>query len=139
MGQHLKYDESFIPCPVSEDDELFRNGIFEFNITCMIRYLEHENAAIAVTEFDVDNYYRGFSSLNESHIDSANLDKPVIVAEISPGNYNLIDGNHRAEKARRNGVFILPCFRVDATQHIHFLTSRQAYVEYIEYWNEKVR
>ena len=47
---------------------------------------------------------KGFSSINESHMDSVVISQPVILAEISPGRFNLIDGNHRMEKARRLGV-----------------------------------
>ncbi len=139
MTQHLKYDEGFVPCQVTEGDELFRNGIFEFNISKLINYLERENSDIAATEVEVGSYYRGFSSINESHVDTVSLDQPVILAEISPGRYNLIDGNHRVEKAGRNGVHKLPCYRVDVTRHLRFLTSKRAYVAYVEYWNGKVR
>ncbi len=34
-----------------------------------------------------------FSPINESHVDSVEISKPVILAEIFPGQYNLIDGN----------------------------------------------
>jgi hypothetical protein len=138
LTQRLKYDKDFIPCPVTEGDEIFRNGIFEFNISKLINYLEHENSGIAVTEIDVGSYYEKFSSINESHVDSVSLDQPVIIAEISPGRYNLIDGNHRVEKARRNGEQKLPSYRIDVTRHLRFLTSKRAYIAYIEYWNGKV-
>ena len=137
LPQLLKYDKAFIPCQVTEGDELFRNGIFVFNISKLISHLEGESFDIVVTE--VDNYPREFSSINESHVNTVSLDQPVIVAEISPGRYNLIDGNHRVEKARRNGVHKLPCYRVDVTEHLPFLTSQRAYGAYVEYWNEKIR
>jgi len=38
--QILKTDKKFIPCPVADGDELFLNGIFEFNITKMLEYIE---------------------------------------------------------------------------------------------------
>lgn len=138
LPQYITYNNGFTPCPTAEGDELYRNGVFEFNISRMIHYLKHENTAFKSTDIDISNYYKGFSSITESHVDSANLEHPVIVAEISPGRYNLIDGNHRAEKARRLGVLKLPCYRIEAVQHIPFLTSKHAYSAYIEYWNEKV-
>jgi len=70
----LKYDEGFVPCQVAEGDELFRNGIFQFNISKLINYLEHENSGITVTEVEVGNYYLEFSSINESHVETVSLD-----------------------------------------------------------------
>jgi hypothetical protein len=80
-----------------------------------------------------------FSSINESHIDLVDISKPLILAEISPGRFNLIDGNHRLEKARRMGVKFIQVYRLSVEQHIRFLTSEKAYVAYIEYWNSKVK
>ena len=42
--------------------------------------------------------------LNEPAILAADLTRPVILAEIAPARFNLIDGHHRVEKARREGV-----------------------------------
>ena len=38
MSRMLKADKNFVPCRVDDGDELFQNGIFEFNVT---RILEH--------------------------------------------------------------------------------------------------
>jgi len=72
-------------------------------------------------------------------VDSTDISTPVILAEISPGRYNLIDGNHRMEKARRMGVKNLVAYKLNVEQHIPFLTSKKAYLAYIEYWNSKLR
>lgn len=133
----LKLNEDFIPCPVDDGDEIFRNGIFEFNITKMIEFI-HENAADFVLErAAVDNFPREFSSINEDHMDSVQVSEPVILAEISPGRYNLIDGNHRMEKARRSGLESLQAYRLNVNQHIKFLISKTAYIAYVKYWNSK--
>ena len=86
----------------------------------------------------MSDFCKGFSSINESHMDSVVISRPVILAEISPGQYNLIDGNHRMEKARRLGVMSILAYRVHVEQHIRFLTSKRAYLTYIEYWNSKL-
>ena len=41
----LKVDTHFTPCPVHDDDELFPNGIFEFNITKLLEDI-HNNRAV---------------------------------------------------------------------------------------------
>ena len=72
-------------------------------------------------------------------MDSVELGRPVILAEITPGRYNLIDGNHRMEKAHRLGIKSIPGYRLNVDQHVRFLTSEKAYVAYVEYWNSKLK
>ncbi|NSW91883.1 MAG: ParB N-terminal domain-containing protein [Firmicutes bacterium] len=76
--------------------------------------------------------------MNESYLDSVDLTTPVIIAEICPGMYNLIDGHHRIEKAYRIGLESIPAYKLKARQHIQFLTSTEAYHSYVEYWNSKI-
>ncbi|HHD64090.1 MAG TPA: hypothetical protein ENK96_06995 [Desulfobulbaceae bacterium] len=139
MVKMLRVDNDFTPCPVAAGDELFPNGIFVFNITKMIEYIQKKPDIFTPEEVAVSDFFEGFSSINEIHMDSVEISQPVIVAEIAPGQYNLIDGNHRMEKARRMGVKSLPAYKLNVDQHILFLTSTKAYVTYVEYWNSKVK
>ena len=77
-------------------------------------------------------------NLDEATIETANLSVPILLAEISPGMFNVIDGNHRVERACRAGIGRLSAYRIYANQHLAFLTSVKAYKSYIEYWNSKV-
>ena len=139
LGKALKIDDDFIPCPVAEGDELFPNGIFVFNITKLIEHLEKYPDGILFEEVAVSDFVKGFSFINESHMDSVEISKPVILAEISPGRYNLIDGNHRMEKARRLEIYSIRAYKLNVYQHIRFLTTKRAYIAYVEYWNNKVK
>jgi hypothetical protein len=139
VAKILKVDNDFIPCPVATGDELFPNGIFEFNITKMLEYIKKNPDGIAIEEVTVSDFFEDFSSINESYMDSVEISQPVILAEISPGRYNLIDGNHRMEKARRVGLKSMIAYRLNVEQHMKFLTSKKAYVAYIEYWNSKLK
>ena len=62
----------------------------------------------------------------------------MILAEISPSRYNLIDGNHRVARARREGLPSILAYRIHCPEHVAFLTSVLAYEKYVEYWNSKV-
>ena len=139
MVKMLKIDNDFTPCPCKSGDELFPNGIFEFNITKIVEYIQKNIDNITVEEVSVNDFFKEFSSIDESHVDSVDISLPVLLAEISPGRYNIIDGNHRMEKARRLGVNRTPAYRLNVKQHIKFLTNKKAYVAYIEYWNGKAR
>lgn len=70
---------------------------------------------------------------------STDISKPVILAEISPGQYNLIDGHHRMEKALRLGVARIPSYRLNAEQHSKFLTTEKGYIDFVNYWNDKLK
>jgi len=68
-----------------------------FNITRIIEYIQKSPDEILLEEVVV----------NESHIGSVEVSKPIIVAEIAPGRYNLIVGHQRIEKARRLGIKVV--------------------------------
>ena len=116
--QKLKLDKKFEPCLADDNDEIFPNGFFQFNITKMIDFIS--------------------PNLDEETIQKAQALKPIILAEISPGNYNVIDGNHRLEKAFRDGLKEISAYRLTVDQHQKFLTSIKSYEAYVRYWNQKV-
>jgi hypothetical protein len=120
-------------------DELYPNGIFEFNITKLLEFINTNKDTFQVEEVEVNTIRYSFSNshLNESTIKSADLSVPIILAEISPGLFNVIDGRHRLKKAYRNGASKILVYKVLAEQHIRFLTSSMAYEAYVKYWNDK--
>ena len=115
-AKKIRVNKNFSPCPVSDEDELYRNGIFEFNITKIIEYIHKNSADIRREPVAVKDF----------------------CAEIALGRYNLIDGNHRMEKARRVGLVSLMAYKMDVERHMKFLTDKKAYVSYVEYWNSKL-
>lgn len=137
--EKLRIDKTFIPCSVHDGDELYYNGIFVFNITKMHEYIRSNVDEINLVKIEVDDFPECFSRIDEAHIDSVDVSQPLIIAEISLGNYNLIDGNHRKEKARRMGIASILAYKLNVKQHINFLTDKDAYKSYIEYWNGKLR
>ena len=109
--QLLSIDKSNRPALVNDEDELYQNGIFVFNVTKMTEYLCKYKDKATPESIEVKKYRSGFAVLTENHIDKTNITVPIILAEIRPGGYNVIDGNHRLEKA---------------------------YHAYVEYWNSKI-
>lgn len=128
--------KKFTPCPVDDGDEMYPNGIFVFNISKMTDFIR--NNRFPCEEIQVKDF-NSHSKFNEEHLPTVDVSKPVIVAEISPGRFNVIDGNHRMEKARRMGLETLPAYRIGPEQHIQFLTTEKGYLAYIEYWNGKLK
>jgi hypothetical protein len=137
LKRKLKINKNFQPCPVDDGDEMYPNGIFVFNITKMAEFILNQN--IICEEVSVRDFSAGSSKFNEDHLPSVDVTRPVIVAEISPGRFNVIDGNHRMEKARRMGIEEIPAYKLSPEQHLQFLTTENGYRAYVEYWNGKLK
>ena len=135
----LKLDKNFKPFSVDKGDEIFANGIFEFNVTKLSALIRANPKKFPIERIDVKTLANGIPEhLDESAIQAADVSKPIILVEISPGHFSVIDGNHRLEKARREGLKRIAVYRVTATQHSYFLISVRAYEAYIQYWNSKI-
>jgi len=135
----INASKNFKPCEIEDNDEYFPNGIFVFNITKMISYIEENKTAIPLENINVEDYHdKKFSSEEEDYINSADLNRPAILAEISPGKYNMIDGYHRIEKAHRAGIKTMKAYKLTADHHVQFLTTKKGYLAFVEYWNGKV-
>jgi hypothetical protein len=133
----LKYHPGFKECIVNEEDEIYRNGFFHFNISRLQQYIDANPEKFSVVEIKISDYI-AFSKINESHIDGVDNTKPVIIAEIAPQRYNLIDGNHRAVKAHRQNHKTIKAYQIKMEEHIPFLISHEMYKKYVNYWNSKL-
>lgn len=136
----LKLDKNFKPFPREDGEEFYPNGYFEFNVSKMLEFIRKNPDKFSPEEVEVD-------TLNDLHdedyfdgptVESADITKPIVLGEISPGHFNVIDGNHRLEKARRLGKEKIPAYRIGPNHHVAFLTAEKSYRAYVEYWNEKV-
>jgi hypothetical protein len=138
-SRRLKADPNFKPHLQTEGDEHFANGIFDFNVSRMLAHIETNPALFPIEKVELKALYEyAGDHLDEATVRSADLGRPIVLAEISPGRFNLIDGNHRVERGRREGVLTLPGYRLRADQHLTFLTSMKAYQSFIQYWNSKL-
>jgi hypothetical protein len=135
----LKFDKKFQPCAAEPGDELYPNGIFVFNISRLLAFVQAHPDRFPVEQIelaDIPDY--GGSHLDEASIRAADLSRPILLAEIAPGRYNVIDGHHRIAKARHDGARTVAGQRLWCPEHVRFLTSSTAYQKYIDYWNSKV-
>jgi hypothetical protein len=136
----LRRDRQFAPCAIENEHEFFANGIFEFNITRILEFLDADSVRYPVNSISVSSVPDlDGGRLHEATVRSADLYRPVLLAEISPDRFNLIDGHHRIARARREGILSIPARRIRCPDHLAFLTSARAYECYVEYWNGKVK
>lgn len=140
MNRFIEFNKDFQPSSVDAEDECFPNGIFEFNITKLTKFIEKNPLLFPVEFVSVDSLVRyDESTLDPEVVHTADISNPIILAEISPEKFNVIDGNHRLAKARKLNQEKIPTRRILVEHHIAFLTSTTAYKAFVEYWNSKLK
>lgn len=136
------------PIVPNPGDEVFTSGVFFFNITAMLEWLESESKETVSMPISI----WPVTEKEEHNIEKADITCPIIVAEIAPDyrdfrpeirfndwiarGYSLIDGYHRVEKAKQLGLNELPAIVLRMEQHVPFLYK--GYEEYVHYWNGKL-
>lgn len=133
-------DKHYTPLPTNIGDEIDRNGVFHFNISRIIEHITSGKLVVEKERIHVNKWFlthfRG--SVNEEHLPTVDVTKPVIQAEIRPGMFEIIDGNHRIEKAYRDGVEFINSFKLKGEQLVLFFVDVRGYQAFIEYWNSKL-
>ncbi len=135
----LKLDQNYTLLSTNEGDEIYANGIFTFNISRMLEYIADGKLFAEMEHISVGTWFKAHlkGSVNEEHLLSVDITKPVLQAEIRPNRFEIIDGNHRLTKAYRDGVESVDSYVLKGEQLIPFFTTKQAYEAFIGYWNEK--
>jgi hypothetical protein len=135
----LKRQYDYIPCVAMVGEEIYPNGIFKFNITCILEHIGNGNLSPEFEELEVRNWHTNtLSVINEAHLPSVDCSQPVILGEISPGRYNIIDGHHRIEKAHRKNLPYVPAYKLKMEQLINYFIDLRGYNAFVDYWNSKL-
>lgn len=83
----LRRDKGFQPCVAEPGDETYANGIFEFNITRLLAFAQERTDRFSLIQVEICELpdYGNGRHLNEVAILVADLARPIVLAEISPG------------------------------------------------------
>ena len=146
----LRYDDRPDPLLVPKAGEESGGGFSRINVTALNAFIDEHPEDFEVK--DILLLIRDDENLEEKHIEQADISRPLILAEIAPDRfgiypgieeedwrlrgYSLIDGNHRAAKAKRLGIEKLPAYIVRMEQHLPFMYSH--FESYVDYWNNKL-
>lgn len=123
-------------------DEIYANGIFLFNISRILEDIR--DGAIPYTReiLVLEDWFKSNlrpTDLDEEHLLKIDTSTPILLAEISTARYSIIDGNHRIEKAFREGQKSIECNKILSRTLLDYFTDERGYLSYLDYWNEKVR
>ena len=137
----MKPNPDYEPCTVREGEELFPNGIFVFNISRIIEDILNKQLVVEEEDINVEDCLRKQCSgrVDESHMPTVDTSLPIIVAEIRPGMFNVIDGHHRMEKAHREKEVSIHTYKLRGEQLLPYFSEKKGYLSFINYWNEKLK
>jgi len=139
----LKFIKNYIPkVQESEEIEIYPNGIFTFFISKILEDIDNGNFKPQMERINIQNWRKSHSkhtdSLDENHLKIANTRKPIIQAEIRIGKFEIIDGNHRFEKAFRDGKKTINSYKIYGEELVSYFYEKQGYECFVKYWNSKL-
>jgi len=160
MDRMIFYDDDFQFCTRKEKDEVFTTGHFMWNVTSLNQFIDAHPEQFPVIEINVEEFYTETfidepEKFKEEYVEAANLDRPILLCEISPDmleiglhdkrtryyrqGYGVFDGTHRIIKAHRHGIKTIKAYVVHMEQHLPFIVDEKSYINYVSYWNEKIQ
>ena len=140
-SRKIKLNKNYIPLPTQDGDEIYPNGIFNFAISLIIEDICSGKLAVEQEKISVQDWFKTHwrGSVTEEHLPKVDVSKPVIQAEIKPGTFEIIDGNHRMERACRDGIEYIDSYKLTGEQLLPYFSDVRGYKAFVEYWNSKLR
>lgn len=142
-SRKIKLQKNYSPkITTSEEVEIYPNGVFNFFISAILLDIKDGLLKPKKIRINIENWLKNhskdFHNLNEEHLQKINTSKAIIQAEISPNKFEIIDGNHRFEKAFRNGQKTISSYKLYVEDLIPYFYDKKGYETFVKYWNEKV-
>lgn len=138
----LKLIKNYVPKQtLSEEIEIYPNGIFQFFISKIMEDIEHGTFAPKKERINIDKWRKTHttsSGLNEEHLQTVDTKKPIIQAEIRIGRFEIIDGNHRLEQAFREGKKTINSYKIYGEELVSYFYDRKGYECFVKHWNSKL-
>lgn len=138
----LKLIKNYIPKqPISDEIEIYPNGIFQFFISKIVEDIDNGIFVPKMERIDIEKWRKTHtisSRLDEEHLQGVDTKKPIIQAEIRIGKFEIIDGNHRFEKASRDGKKTINSYKIYGEELVPYFYDRKGYECFVKYWNSKL-
>ena len=139
-SRQIKLNKNYVPLPTQDGDERYPNGIFNFAISLIIEDICSGKLAVEQEKINVQDWFKTHwrGPVTEEHLPAVDVSKPVIQAEIKPGFFEIIDGNHRMERACREGKEFINSYKLRGEQLLPYFSDVRGYKAFVEYWNSKL-
>ena len=136
----LKLNKKFEPSSIPAEE--IYGGFLQFNISAIFADIKSEKLTVVKKRIYIKSWFKEHSIehgvINQEHLPSVDLNIPVLQAEIRIEKYEIIDGNHRMQKAFDEGRTYINSYQIKGEQLANYLISKEQYESYVRYWNEKV-
>jgi hypothetical protein len=113
-----------------------------FDNTERLERNEVESGMLAIEEeqINVKEWFESHSHnrVNEDYLPSVDISKTIILAEIRPGMFSVLDGNHRIEETYRENDFFIYSYKLKGEQLLPYFTSKGRYQSFVDYWHVKL-
>jgi len=126
---------------MSDEIEIYPNGIFQFLISNILEDIDKGTFAPKMERINIDKWKKMHitsSRLDEEHLQGVDTKKPIIQAEIRIGKFEIIDGNHRFEKASRDGKKTINSYKIYGEELVPYFYTKLGYECFVKYWNSKL-
>ena len=139
----LKLIKNYAPkVQESEEIEIYPNGIFKFFISKILEDIKNGDFKPKMERINIEkwrkSHVKNTDFLDENHLKIANTRKPIIQAEIRIGKFEIIDGNHRFEKAFRDGKKTINSYKIYGEELVPYFYNQKGYECFVNYWNSKL-
>ena len=139
----LKLIKNYAPkVQESEEIEIYPNGIFKFFISKILEDIKNGDFKPKMERINIEkwrkSHVKNTDSLDENHLKIAKTRKPIIQAEIRIGKFEIIDGNHRFEKAFRDGKKTINSYKIYGEELVPYFYNQKGYECFVNYWNFKL-
>ena len=139
-NRKMKINKNFTP--ISETAEEVYGGFLQFNISAIIEDIASKKLIVEKKRIYISSWFKEhsieFGVINKEHLPSVDLGMPIIQAEMRINKYEIIDGNHRMQKAFDDGRTYINSYQLSGEQLANYLMSKEQYESYVNYWNEKL-
>lgn len=140
-NRKIKLNKKYQPI-ATDADEIYINGFFYFNISQIIKDIDSKKLIVQSEKINLKNWLKEhsleFSVIDKEHLKTVDMNKPVMQAEIRINKYEIIDGNHRIQKAFNEGLKYINSYKLQGEQLLPYFMEKQQYEVYVKYWNEKL-
>lgn len=141
--RRLKLIKNYAPkVQESEEIEIYPNGIFKFFISKILEDIKNGDFKPKMERINIEKWrklhLKNTDFLDENHLKIANTRKPIIQAEIRIGKFEIIDGNHRFEKAFRDGKKTINSYKIYGEELVPYFYNQKGYECFVNYWNSKL-
>lgn len=115
----------YIPEHQKGDEQEFHFEQLVWNVDGLIRATKQYGLEKRVINPFVFYEWIGLYEYDEEHIHEVNMEDPILIVEVRPGEHMLVDGIHRTLNAISKGIESIPCYVIPFHIQLNYLMNME--------------